>query len=80
VVRSANDDRFIVRIYRWPFDVPDELDRPTKEVWLSSLLHQHGIPAARVLLKVESHDETAVVLTFLPGLPLGDLPEKYDDA
>lgn len=80
LVRYDNEDRYIVRVYRWPFDVPDELDRPTKEVWLAGLLSEHGIPAARVLSRVDAEGQTAVVLTFLPGVPLGDLPEMYDDA
>lgn len=80
LIRYDNGDRYIVRIYRWPFDVPDELDRPTKEVWLAGLLRDHDIPAARVLSRVDAADQTAVVLTFLPGVPLGDLPDKYDDA
>lgn len=80
LVRFDNGDHYIVRIYRWPFDVPDELDRPTKEIWLSHLLHEHGIPAARVLSRIETIDGTAAVLTFLTGGLLGDLPEMYDDA
>lgn len=80
VVRFDNGDRYVVRIYRWPFEGPDELDRPTKEAWLSEVLYQHGIPAARVLSKVETTDGIAVVRTYLRGDPLGDLPEMYDDA
>lgn len=37
-------------------------------------------PLPGVLARVDSGDGTAVVLTFLPGVPLGDLPEMYDDA
>lgn len=47
LVRYDDEDRYIVRIYRWPFDVPDELDRPTKQVWLAGLLREHDVPAAR---------------------------------
>lgn len=80
LIRYDNGDRYIVRLYRWPFEIPDDLDRPTKETWLAGILHDHGIPAGRVLSRVDSQDGTAVVLTFLPGIPLGDLPEMYDDA
>ncbi len=80
MIRFPSDDRYIVRLYRWPFDGSDELDRPTKEAWLADVLQHHGIPAARVLARVETPAGTTVVLTYLPGVPLGDLPEMYDDA
>lgn len=79
-IRFDNGDQYVVRVYRWPFDGPDELDRPTKEIWLSDVLRQHDIPAARVLSKVETNDGIAVVFTRLAGDPLGDLPEIYDEA
>lgn len=80
LIRFDNGGHYIVRVYRWPFEEPAELDRPTKEVWLSDVLRQHGIPAAQVLSKVETNDGIAVVLTYLAGDPLGDLPEIYDEA
>lgn len=80
LIRFADGERYIARIYRWPFEGRDDLDRPTKELWLSQVLRQHDIPAAQVLSQVETDDGVAVVRTFLPGEPLGDLPEIYDDA
>ncbi|GAB3414857.1 phosphotransferase family protein [Flindersiella endophytica] len=73
-------DRYVARIYRWPFDGPDDLDRAAKEMWLSDLLRRYGIPAPRVLTKVETDDGTAVLCSFLPGQTLGDLSEINDGA
>lgn len=80
LVRYNGGDRYVLRVYRWPFDGPDTLDRPTKEVWLAELLREHGVPAARVLSRVEVDGSTAVLRTFLAGEPLGDLSEPPDGA
>lgn len=79
LVQFDAGERYVVRIYRWPFDGPDDLDRARKEIWLYELLQRHGIPAPQVLSKVETDDGTAILCTYLPGVPLGDLPEIYDD-
>lgn len=70
----------VVRAYRWPFDRSDDLDRSTKEVWLLDLLRRHGVPAPRVVGRLESADADALVLTDLPGCPLGDLANRPADA
>lgn len=80
LLRYDDGGRYVVRIYRWPFDGPDELDRPTKETWLSQVLLDHGVPVGRVLAKAESGQGIAVLRSYLPGEPLGALPEIYDEA
>lgn len=74
LLQFDNGDRYVLRIYRWPFDGPDDLDRANKEIWISELLRNRGIPAAHTLAKIETDAGSAVLRTFLPGNPLGDLP------
>jgi hypothetical protein len=31
IVRSDDGSRYVLSEYRWPFDAPDDLDRPDKE-------------------------------------------------
>ena len=71
---SDGERRYFLREYRWPFDGPDDLDRPEKEAWLGDLLHARQVPAPRVLWRVESVRSVASLSTFLPGQHLGDVP------
>lgn len=46
---TEGDRRYFLREYCWPFDGPDDLDRPEKEAWLGDLLRSQQVPAPRVL-------------------------------
>lgn len=61
LLQFDSGDRYVAWIYRWPFDVPDDLDRVNKEIWISDLKRVHGIPAARTVAKVETDVGAAVL-------------------
>lgn len=71
---SHGGDRYFLREYRWPFDGPDDLDRPEKEAWLGDLLRSRGVPAPRELCRVNTAGSVASLSTFMPGRHLGDIP------
>lgn len=73
-VVSDGDGRYFLREYRWPFGGSDDLDRPEKEAWLGDLVRSHGVPAPRVLCRVEAAGFVASLSTFMPGSHLGDVP------
>jgi Ser/Thr protein kinase RdoA (MazF antagonist) len=77
---SDGDDHYFLREYRWPFDGPDDLERPEKEAWLGDLLQARGVPAPRVLHRVASGDSVTSLSTFMPGQPLGDVPVSWTSA
>jgi hypothetical protein len=68
---SDGERRYFLREYRWPFDGPDDLDRPEKEAWLGDLLHSRQVPAPRVLRRVKAAGSIASLSTYLPGKHLG---------
>jgi aminoglycoside phosphotransferase (APT) family kinase protein len=63
-----------LREYRWPYGVPDDLDRPGKEEWLSGLVRRFGVPAPREVSRIAVGNVVVVLREYLPGRPLGDVP------
>jgi aminoglycoside phosphotransferase (APT) family kinase protein len=71
---TDGERRYFLREYCWPFDGPDDLDRPEKEAWLGDLLRSRQVPAPRVLCRVKVAGSEASLSTFMPGKHLGDVP------
>ena len=74
IVLGDDGSRNVLQEYRWPYQEPDDLNRPDKEAWLSDLARRRGIPAPRQLSRVTAGDAIVVLREYLPGHLLGDVP------
>lgn len=77
VVETEQGSRYVVRVYRWPYEA-EEPGRIRKEAHLHRRLREHGIPAPEVLAVVEDERRSAALLEYLPGELLDDVTERVD--
>ncbi|MET7424695.1 aminoglycoside phosphotransferase family protein [Dactylosporangium sp. NPDC005555] len=78
LVRTRGGDRVVARVFGWPFDDVEPVDRFAKEAWLLGRLADAGAPVPRPLARVRAEEGAALLLTWAPGRPLGDLSDRDD--
>jgi aminoglycoside phosphotransferase (APT) family kinase protein len=79
LITLQDGSRFVLRQYRWPWDKRD-LNRPQKEQYLHTLLHEAGVPVPAILAHVDVAGESALLLEYVPGEVLGDIAPSLSDA
>lgn len=72
-VTTVDDRVLIARIYGWPHEGQDPLDRVRKEPWLHRMLAERDVPVAAILSSWSDIGASAVLMDFLPGSVLGDV-------
>lgn len=80
LITVADTDRYVARIYRWPFGFERRVDRRTKESLVLARLEQASVPAPRVIATVDSPGEGGVLLSFLSGELLGEVMGSLSDS
>ena len=79
IVDMLDGDRFVVRLYGWPWGPIEPFDRMAKEAWLLPRLAAAGVPAPRVLAANRTESEAALLLSFIDGVGLGRIPNRTDE-
>ncbi len=72
LITLQDGERFIVRLYQWPWGSPDHR-RLHKEQFLHSLLARAGVPLPAILANAELAGQSAVLMEYVAGEELGDV-------
>lgn len=72
LVPTRGGGRMVARVFGWPFDDEEPVDRLAKESWLLGLLSEAGAPVPRPVAQVRVGQGAAMLMSWAPGRPLGD--------
>lgn len=79
LLRPAEGEPVVARVYGWPFPVPEPGDRAAKEAWVLRCLARVGAPAPRLLAHARLDDGgRALLTTYHRGVLLGELSAGAD--
>lgn len=79
LITFQDGERLIMRHYQWPW-ANREHHRLHKEPFLHALLRQAGVPVPAILANAELAGQTALLMEYVPGEALGDIPPALSAA